>query len=116
MTEYILRFFIGGIAVSLFATMGDIFRPRSFAGLFGAAPSVALGTLAVAISTQGSLYAAVEGRSMAIGAIALCCYSIAVNEVMKRHPMRALTVTLVSLPVWLGVAFALQCLLLGAQK
>ena len=38
MTEYLVRFLIGGIAVSLFAVLGDVLRPKSFAGLFGAAP------------------------------------------------------------------------------
>src|SRR4051794_26826017 len=43
--EYVIRFFIGGLIVSIFAALGDIFRPKSFAGLFDAAPSVALATL-----------------------------------------------------------------------
>jgi len=33
-TDLILRFLIGGTFVSLFAILGDIFRPKSFAGLF----------------------------------------------------------------------------------
>jgi hypothetical protein len=44
MLEYGLRFLAGGIAVSAFATLGDTLRPKSFAGLFGAAPSIALAT------------------------------------------------------------------------
>jgi MFS family permease len=42
--EYLLRFFIGGIIVSAFAIVSDIFRPRTFSGLFGAALTVALAT------------------------------------------------------------------------
>ena len=42
MLEYLLRFIAGGIAVSAFAAFGDAVRPKSFAGLFGAAPSIAL--------------------------------------------------------------------------
>jgi hypothetical protein len=45
--ETILRVIIGGTVVSTFALLGDVLKPRSFAGLFGAAPSVALATLAV---------------------------------------------------------------------
>ena len=33
MVEILLRFAIGGVVVSLFAIVGDIFRPKSFAGL-----------------------------------------------------------------------------------
>jgi hypothetical protein len=43
--EYLLRFIAGGVAVSAFAAFGDAVRPKSFAGLFGAAPSIALATL-----------------------------------------------------------------------
>ena len=35
MTEYVIRFLVGGIVVSAFAVLGDILRPKSFAGLFG---------------------------------------------------------------------------------
>jgi hypothetical protein len=42
--EYLLRFIAGGIAVSAFAAFGDAVRPKSFAGLFGAATSIALAT------------------------------------------------------------------------
>jgi hypothetical protein len=45
MLEYGLRFLAGGIAVSAFATLGDTLRPKSFAGLFGAAPSIALSAI-----------------------------------------------------------------------
>lgn len=45
MTEYVIRFLVGGAVVSAFAMLGDLLRPQSFAGLFGAAPSVALARL-----------------------------------------------------------------------
>ncbi len=34
MSELIIRFIIGGVVVSLFAIIGDVLRPKSFAGLF----------------------------------------------------------------------------------
>ena len=49
MLEYGLRFLAGGIAVSTFAALGDSLRPKSFAGLFGAAPSIALATLLITL-------------------------------------------------------------------
>jgi hypothetical protein len=51
--EYVLRFVIGGLAVSAFATLGGIFRPKSFAGLFGAAPSISIATLAIPVWQDG---------------------------------------------------------------
>jgi hypothetical protein len=32
MTEYVVRFLAGGVMVSAFAMLGDILRPKSFAG------------------------------------------------------------------------------------
>src|ERR1700744_3210483 len=43
--EYLVRFLVGGIVVSAFAVISDVLRPKSFAGLFCAAPSLALATL-----------------------------------------------------------------------
>jgi hypothetical protein len=66
MKELIVRCLIGGTLVSVFALVGDILRPKSFAGLFGAAPSIALATLGLTIAAQGSEYAAIEVRSMVL--------------------------------------------------
>ena len=62
MTEHFIRFFVGGAVVSAFAMLGDLLRPKSFAGLFGAAPSVALATLGIAVYQQGADYAATKHR------------------------------------------------------
>ena len=35
--QIVVRFVIGGFIVSLFAALGDALKPKSFAGLFGAA-------------------------------------------------------------------------------
>src|SRR5277367_3795197 len=76
MTQLIFRFIIGGFIVSLFAALGDVLKPNSFAGLFGAAPSVALATLSLTISSQGAAYAATEARSMIAGAVGFCLYAL----------------------------------------
>src|SRR3954466_8859971 len=84
MGEYVLRFVAGGIVVSAFAMLGDVLRPKSFAGLFGAAPSVALATLGIAVYTQGAGYAVFQSRSMMAGAIALAVYSVVVCHLLVR--------------------------------
>jgi hypothetical protein len=89
MTEYVVRFFAGGVVVSSFAILGDILRPKSFAGLFAAAPSVALATLGIALYQHGADYAALQSRAMTAGAIALAVYSVVVCHLLVRARLRA---------------------------
>ena len=107
MLDYVLRFLIGGAVVSSFAVMAEIFRPKSFAGLFGAAPSIALATIGITILHNGKAYAATETHSMIFGAIAFLCYAAAVSAVLMRARMRALSATVTLLPIWFGVSLAL---------
>ena len=111
--DYALRFLVGGLVVSLFAVLGDVLRPKSFAGLFGAAPSVALVTLALAFSKHGGDYVAIEGRSMVLGSIALAAYSCVVCQLLMRAEWSALKATLAALAVWLVAAIGLKLLLIG---
>jgi hypothetical protein len=112
LTELLLRFAIGGIVVSIFSAIGSALRPKTFAGLFGAAPSVALATLALTFHKDGHRYAALEGRSMILGALALAAYAWVVAMILFRARHNTLRVTSVSLLVWFGVAFGLWSLLL----
>lgn len=107
MTDLLLRFLIGGTVVSLFAILGDVLRPRSFAGLFGAAPSIALATLGLTIHHEGKLYAATEARSMVAGAIAMAVYAATISWVLIRYKPPAMAVTLALLPLWFGVSFGI---------
>jgi hypothetical protein len=107
MTEYLVRFLVGGIVVSAFAVLADVLKPKSFAGLFGAAPSVALATLGIAIYQHGPSYAASQSLSMMAGAIALVINSVVVCQLLIRARIRALLATMASVVVWLFVAFSL---------
>src|ERR1700689_500567 len=106
--EYGLRFLAGGIAVSAFAMLGDILRPKSFAALFGAAPSIALATLLITLSHKGAPFAAVEGRSMIVGAFALASYSWVVCVLLKKFLMSSWTATMAALIVWFVTALGLS--------
>jgi hypothetical protein len=105
--EVLLRVVLGGVVVSVFATLGDVLKPKSFAGLFGAAPSVALATLALASRQHGMAYASLEGRSMILGAVAFFFYASFVSWLMLRKKWAALPVTSVALLLWFGAAFGL---------
>jgi len=111
--EYLLRFIAGGVAVSAFAALGDTLRPKSFAGLFGAAPSIALATLLITLSQKGALFAAVEGRSMIVGALALAAYSCTVCLLLKKFMMSSRTATMAAVVVWFAVAFGFSVFLFG---
>jgi hypothetical protein len=107
MSELIIRFLIGGVVVSLFAIIGDILRPKSFAGLFGAAPSIALATLGLTISQHGRQYAATEAHSMILGAFAFLIYSVCVCGILARHKTAALPTAILLMSVWFGVSLEL---------
>jgi hypothetical protein len=89
MAQLIFRFTIDGLIVSLFAALGDVLKPKSFAGLFGAAPSVALATLSLTIAADGKLYGAIVARSMIVGAIALFAYAAFCSRMMRRNRMHS---------------------------
>src|SRR5947207_12189130 len=105
MLQILIRFLVGGAVVTAFAAMGDVLRPKSFAGLFGAAPSVALATLSLTIASDGASYAATESRSMIAGALAFFVYASFVSWIMMRYKIKALWITTTAIPLWLAIAF-----------
>jgi hypothetical protein len=107
MTQILIRFLAGGSIVTLFAVLGDLFKPKSFAGLFGAAPSVALATLSLTIVTEGPRYASIEARSMIAGAVAFFVYATCSSWSLMRLPYNALLVTVSAMPLWFVTAFGI---------
>jgi len=91
--EIILRFFVGGTVVCVFAVFADALKPKSFAGLLGAAPSVALATLSLTVWKKGSTYAATEAESMILGAAAFFVYAAVVSSILRSARWSALSVT-----------------------
>jgi Protein of unknown function (DUF3147) len=112
MLDYLLRFLVGGIAVSAFAALGDAIRPKTFAGLFGAAPSIALATVLIALSRQGADFVAIEARSMILGALALGAYCWTVCVLLQKFGMSSLPATMAALLVWSAVAFGTLAILI----
>ena len=112
MKKMLIRFLIGGVVVSAFAVLGDIFRPKSFAGIFAAAPSVSLATLTLAVSQAGRAYAGVEARSMILGSIAFFVYAWLVSRLLLRAKWPTKLVTVSALSVWCLCAFGLWAVFL----
>jgi ABC-type multidrug transport system permease subunit len=113
LTDIIVRFFIGGLVVSAFSLISDLLKPKTFAGLFGAAPSIALATLALTVMKEGKQYAAIEGRSMILGAVALFAYSLTLSYVLVRLRISALSASMVLLFLWMFVASGLWYVVLN---
>ena len=107
MSELLIRFVAGGVVVSAFALLGDIFQPKRFAGIFAAAPSVALATLALTAMTEGAADGALEGRSMIAGALALAAYSQVTAWLLMQRNWSSIAGSLASLIAWFAVAFGL---------
>jgi hypothetical protein len=94
--ELVVRFLLGGAVVSAFAAVGELCKRKTFSGLFGAAPSVAIASLALAFSSDGATYVRTEARTMVIGAVAMLVYAITCVAVTQRKHF----------PVWLGAGIA----------
>jgi hypothetical protein len=111
MVDLLIRFLIGGAIVSLFAMLGDVLRPKSFAGLFGAAPSIALATVGLSIHQHGKPYTAYEARSMILAAAAFLIYAAITSCVLRQRKLSAFVCTIAFLPVWFAVSLGLWTLL-----
>ena len=107
MWELVFRFVVGGAMVCLFASLGDVFKPQSFGGLFGAAPSIALATLALTLAKEGNAYATTEAHSMIAGAVALFAYAYGASWLMMRRRFRGIVASSLSILVWAAAAFGL---------
>ena len=111
--QLILRFLAGGVIVSLFAMLGGALKPKTFGGLLGAAPSVALATLTLTVLRKGKPYAAAEAQTMILGAIAFLFYAWLVSMLLMRKEYPVLRTSVVLLIVWLICALGLKFVILG---
>jgi len=106
--ELAIRFCVGGLFVSAFSLISDLFKPKTFAGLFGAAPSVALASLLVTVFTSGKPTAVINARAMLLGAVALMAYAATLSYAcFRRDHLSVVKASLGGLLLWLAVAAAL---------
>ncbi|WP_067703878.1 DUF3147 family protein [Actinoplanes awajinensis] len=84
MAEVALKALSGGLLVLVFAALSKILKPERFAGVFSAAPSVALGSLAVTLVFSGTKDLTAIGSGMAVGAVAFVVYCVATAPLVRR--------------------------------
>ncbi len=98
----LLRGVVGGTLVAAFAVLSQTLGPKSFAGVFGTAPSIALASLLVTIADKGEHAARVQSLSMIFAAIAMVAYCLtAVVTVDRFGALRGSALAFVS---WFVVA------------
>ena len=101
----------GGLFVVAFALVSEILRPKRFAGLFSAAPSVDLANLAVIVAAKGHAEAIANASGMLLGAAAFTASVVLGAVVARRRGVRISN--LVVCGAWILVALPLYALLLA---
>lgn len=100
-----LRAIFGGTLVVVFAVLGEWLRPKSFSGLFAAAPSVALASLVITNVTHGAHATWLSALGMLAGAVALAAAAGVAIDAVKRFG--ALRGALAAIAVWCVAAASL---------
>ena len=93
---------LGGTLVLAFALLCHSLDPKRFAGLFSAAPAVALAGLAVTLLDKGAHEAHQSATGMIAGAAGMAVYAAAVIPLLRRT--RASVASTAALGVWTAVA------------
>jgi hypothetical protein len=78
-----VRVLLGGTLVVAFALLSDALKPKTFAGLFSGAPSVATASLLVTGLATGAAKDQKYAMGMIAGAVGLVFYSIAAAILVK---------------------------------
>jgi uncharacterized membrane protein (GlpM family) len=92
----------GGCLVVLFALLSEALEPKRFAGLFSAAPAVALAGLTVLLVDKGHPDAHQSAVGMVAGSAGMIAYAACAIPLLRR--MRASRAALASLASWFLVA------------
>src|SRR5437016_1562819 len=93
---------VGGVAVIAFSLLGQAGHPKRFAGLFAAAPSVALASLAMTVVAKGAGGAVPYAQGMLIGSAGMIAYCLASLYLVER--LHALLGSILAWLAWLLVA------------
>ncbi len=94
----------GGLFVVLFALLGEIAVPKRFAGLFSAAPSIAMANLLVIVLVKGHDDAQAQATGMIVGGVAMVA-ACAAGLLLIKH-FKALRGSLLLCGTWAAVALA----------
>ena len=105
-----IRAAAGGVLVLAFAVLSETVKPKRFAGLFSAAPAVAIAGLVVTLATGPATDARDGTQGMLAGAAGMFTYAVAVVGLLKRQSADAAAA--VAMIAWFAVAGVLTVPLL----
>ena len=97
-----LKALVGGLAVVAFSLIGQAGHPKRFAGIFAAAPSVALASLAMTVIAKGPKATTPYAEGMLIGSAGMLAYCLASLFLINR--LHALLGSILAWLVWFAVA------------
>lgn len=92
----------GGALVLLFSLLGGALRPKWFAGLFSAAPSIAIASLTVTVIGKGDYDAGQSALGMMFGAAGFVVFALLAVPLLRR--MRAAAASALACLAWAVVA------------
>jgi hypothetical protein len=98
----LLRALVGGLAVVGFSVLGTAGHPKRFSGLFAAAPSVAVASLATTAVLKGPAATVPYAQGMLIGSAGMLAYCLVSLYLIER--LHALLGSILSWLAWLAVA------------
>ena len=102
----------GGLLVVAFALLSAGLSPKRFAGLFSAAPAVALASLTITVLDKGAHDAHESSVGMIAGGVGMVAYAAVVVHALRRT--RASRAAAASLAAWLLIAAVVELPLLLA--
>jgi hypothetical protein len=95
----------GGVLVLVFAALSETLKPKRFAGILAAAPSVAIAGLAVGALSKGPADQANAAQTMIAGAVALVVYAaVAIVTLRKFGALKGASIAGIA---WVLVAVGL---------
>ena len=97
-----LRSLAGGLAVVAFSLLGQAGHPKRFAGLFSAAPAVAIASLAMTVITKRAAGALPYAQGMLIGSAGMVAYCLVLLFLIAR--LHALLGSILAWLAWFAVA------------
>jgi uncharacterized membrane protein (GlpM family) len=98
----LVRALVGGTFVVAFSLVSETLKPKEFAGIFSAAPAVALGSLLLTLLTKGPDAVVTGTLGMIASALAMFAYCLAGAALVRR--LGSLRGSVAALPVWIAGA------------